>query len=232
MPRETQMKSLPQVSMLLAVGGVLAAVQAPQLPPPFQTESVNNGPVVVARPEGVPLKLPQGFKIEVAAEGFEVPRFMLRGPSGEILLSDSAREGAGAVYVLDGPDRQGRIAQKTKIIEKLNRPYGLALWKDYLYVGEPESVKRYKYDAKARTVAGPGEEVVSLKGQGSGHWTRTVLFDRKGEKMDLTVGSGSNGDAGEDPRRAAIHRFNPDGSGPEIVASGMRNVVDLRCAPA
>ena len=93
------MKSLPQVSMLLAVGGVLAAVQAPQLPPPFHSESVNNGPVVIARPEGVQLKLPPGFKIEVAAEGFEVPRFMLRGPSGEILLSDSAREGAGAVVV-------------------------------------------------------------------------------------------------------------------------------------
>src|SRR6266508_526229 len=199
MPRETQMKSLLQVSMLLAVGGVLAAVQAPQLPPPFHTESVNNGPVVIARPEGVQLKLPQGFKIEVAAEGFEVPRFMLRGPSGEILLSDSAREGAGAVYVLNGPDREGRFDQKTKIVEKLNRPYGLALWKDYLYVAE------------ARKVAGPGEEVVSLKGQGQGHWTRTVLFDGKGEKMYVTVGSGSNVDAGEEPRRAAINRFNPDG---------------------
>ncbi len=225
------MKSLLQVSMLLAVGGVLAAVQAPQLPPPFHTESVNNGPVVIARPEGVQLKLPQGFKIEVAAEGFEVPRFMLRGPSGEILLSDSAREGAGAVYALNGPDREGRFDQKTKIIEKLNRPYGLALWKDYLYVGEPESVKRYKYDAKARKVAGPGEEVVSLKGQGQGHWTRTVLFDGKGEKMYVTVGSGSNVDAGEEPRRAAINRFNPDGTGHEILASGMRNVIGLRFLP-
>src|SRR6266571_3513532 len=203
MPRETQMKSLLQVSMLLAVGGVLAAVQAPQLPPPFHTESVNNGPVVIARPEGVQLKLPQGFKIE----------------------------GAGAVYVLNGPDREGRFDQKTKIIEKLNRPYGLALWKDYLYVGEPESVKRYQYDAKARKVAGPGEEVVSLKGQGQGHWTRTVLFDGKGEKMYVTVGSGSNVDAGEEPRRAAINRFNPDGTGHEILASGMRNVIGLRFLP-
>ena len=92
-------------------------------------------------------------------------------------------------------------------------------------------MKRFKYDAKARTVAGPGEEVVSLKGQGSGHWTRTVLFDRKGEKMYVTVGSGSNVDAGEDPRRATILRFNPDGSGQEIVASGMRNVIGLRLLP-
>jgi glucose/arabinose dehydrogenase len=92
-------------------------------------------------------------------------------------------------------------------------------------------VKRYKYDAKARKVTGPGEEVVSLKGFGKGHWTRTVLFDRKAEKMYVTVGSGSNVDAGEDSRRAAINRFNPDGSGQEIVASGMRNVIGLRFLP-
>lgn len=225
------MKTLFRISMLLAMGGAAAAVEAPQLPPPFQTESVNNGPVIIPRPEGAQLKLPPGFKIEVAAEGFEVPRFMLRAPGGEILLSDAAQDGAGVVYVLEGPNREGRIDQKRKIIEKLNRPYGLALWKDYLYVGEPESVTRFKYDGKARTVTGAGEEVVSLKGQGKGHWTRTVLFDSKGEKMYVTVGSGSNVDAGEDPRRAAIHRFNPDGSGPEIVASGMRNVIGLRFLP-
>ena len=167
----------------------------------------------------------------MAAEGFEIPRFMVQGPGGEILLSDSARDGAGAVYALAGPDRDGRFDQKTKLIEGLNRPYGLALWKDYLYVGEPESVKRYKYDSKTRKVAGPGEEVVSLKGFGKGHWTRTVLFDRKAEKMYVTVGSGSNVDAGEDSRRAAINRFNPDGSGDEIVASGLRNVIGLRLLP-
>ena len=165
------MKKLLQFSMLLALGGAGAAAQAPQLPPPFHSESVNNGPVVIARPEGVQLKLPPGFKIQAVAEGFEIPRFMVQGPGGEILLSDSARDGAGAVYALSGPDRDGRFGEKTKLIEGLHRPYGLALWKDYLYVGEPESVKRYKYDSKTRKVAGPGEEVVSLKGFGKGHWT-------------------------------------------------------------
>jgi glucose/arabinose dehydrogenase len=81
------------------------------------------------------------------------------------------------------------------------------------------------------TASSPGEEVVSLKGFDKGHWTRTVLFDRKGEKMYLTVGSGSNVDAGEDSRRAAIHRYNPDGSGDEILASGTRNVIGLRWYP-
>jgi glucose/arabinose dehydrogenase len=77
----------------------------------------------------------------------------------------------------------------------------------------------------------PGAEVVSLAGFEKGHWTRTVLFDRKAEKMYLAVGSGSNVDAGEDPRRAAINRYNPDGSGHEIFASGTRNPIGLRWFP-
>jgi glucose/arabinose dehydrogenase len=125
--------------------------------------------------------------------------------------------------VLEGKERK-------KLISGLDRPFGLALWHEYLYVGEPTSIKRYKYDSKTRT-AGPGQEVVSLAGFTGGHWTRTILFDREGKKMYVTVGSGSNVDTGEDPRRAAINRYNPDGTGHEIFASGMRNVIGLRWYP-
>src|SRR5207247_7205394 len=128
-------------------------------------------------------------------------------------------------------DSHGKIDAKTKIIEGRDRPYGLALWKDDLYVAETTSLKRYKYDAKAMKVTTPREEIVPMKNFSKGHWTRTVLFDRKGEKMYLTVGSGSNVDAGEDPMRAAIHRFNPDGTGHETFVSGTRNPIGLRWYP-
>ena len=72
---------------------------------------------------------------------------------------------------------------------------------------------------------------MSLKNFGTGHWTRSILFDAKGEKFYLTVGSGSNVDAGEDPMRAAVHRYNADGSGHETFVSGTRNVVGLTFYP-
>ena len=216
---------------LLALATSALAQAPPALPPPFATESASNGPVVIAQPQDVQLRLPPGFKIEVAAEGFQMPRFMLLGASQEVLLSDAAKDGAGAVYVLRDRDHDGKIDEKTKIIEGLTRPYGLALLKDYLYVGEPESVKRWKYDAQSLKVVGPAETVVSLQGMTGGHWTRTLLFDRKGEKLNVTVGSGSNVDAGDDPRRAAVNRYNPDGTGHEIVATGLRNVIGLRYYP-
>src|SRR5204863_8048172 len=102
-----------------------------------------------------------------------------------------SRDNGGSVYVLRDKNADGKIDEKTKIIDGLDRPYGLALWKDYLYVAETTSLKRYKYDATAMKATSPGQEVVSLKNFDKGHWTRTVLFDRKGEKMFLTVGSGS-----------------------------------------
>ncbi len=217
-------------TLLLLVAGVASAqVQqhADKLPPPFATDSANNRPHVVARPAGAQLHLPPGFAIEEYATGFDTPRYMLTGPSGEILLSDSS---AGIVYVLVDKNKSYKSPVRKPILEGLNRPYGLALWKDYLYVGEQTSIKRYKYDAKNMT-ASAGQEIASLKDFERGHWTRSLLFDGKGEKLYVGVGSGSNVDTGEDPMRAAINRFNPDGSGHEIYASGTRNPIGLHWYP-
>jgi glucose/arabinose dehydrogenase len=204
-------------------------VKNPKLPEPYHTASASNRPQVISRPDGAQLNLPAGFNIDVYAEGFERPRFMLEGPSKEILLSDSNAN--GSVYVLQDGDKDFKAEWKKKIIEGLDRPYGLALWKDFLYVAETTSLKRYKYDAKNLKVDGKGEELVSLKSFDKGHWTRSILFDAKGGKIYLTVGSGSNVDAGEDPMRAAIHCYNPDGTGHEVVAEGVRNVIGLRWYP-
>src|SRR5919204_3827039 len=221
-------------AVLALAAAALVAQTIQKLPAPYATPSADNGPEVIPQPNGARVQVPAGFTVEVAADGFNTPRFMLLGPGNEIIMSDSARGmmgGAGGVYVLRDTNGDGKIDQKSKIIDGLDRPYGLALWKEYLYVAEPTSLKRYKYDAKAMKITSPGQEIVSLKGFGSGHWTRTILFDQKGEKFYLTVGSGSNVDAGEDPMRAAVHRYNPDGSGHETFVSGTRNVIGLRWYP-
>jgi glucose/arabinose dehydrogenase len=216
---------------ILAAGVAAFYAADVKLPPPYATPSANNGPHAIARPAGAELHVPAGFSVDVYAENFARPRYMLPGPSGELLLSDAAEGTEGTVYVMPLTKSDGYQAHdRKKLITGLDRPYGLALWHEYLYVGEPESIKRYKYDAKAMT-AGPGEEVISLKGFGHGHWTRSLLFDREGQKLYVGVGSGSNVSVGEDPRRAAINRYNPDGSGHEIFASGTRNPIGLHWNP-
>lgn len=227
------MRKPPILVAALALASAFAAysqlAKSKQLPPPFATPSSNNRPQVVDKPEGAELTVPAGFKIEEVASGFERPRMMIHGPGGEILLSDSIA--GGAVYLLLDKDKDGKYEDRKAIIEKLDRPFGMAFWKDYLYVAETTSLKRYKYDRKAMAVTGSGEELVNMKAYGTGHWTRAVIFDPKGEKMYLTVGSQSNVDSGEPKDRAAIHRYNPDGSGHEFIAEGTRNPTSIHFYP-
>jgi glucose/arabinose dehydrogenase len=224
------MRAFTFLSCVAALGLPAASGQAPNLPAPYHSPSASNAPRVIERPDGARLQVPAGFDIQPFASGFERPRYMICGAAGEILLSDSTK--GGGVYSLTDRNKDGKISddEKRKIVSGLDRPFGLALWKNYLYIAEATSVKRYKYDSR-QPALGPGEEVVSLKDAGSGHWTRTILFDRKGEKFYLSVGSQSNVSPGEPEIRATITRYNPDGSGREFIATGTRNPIGMALYP-
>jgi glucose/arabinose dehydrogenase len=223
------MKRRELLTALLPAGAALAAERIPvKLPPPFHTPSASNRPRVIPRPNGAQLQLPDGFEINEYAAGFERPRFMVMGPSGELLLSDSVA--GGKVHILLDKNKDYKAEDRKVLLEGLDRPYGMAFWKDYLYVCETTSVKRYKYD-KAGMSVGKGEEVVAMKEFNRGHWTRSILFNRAGTKFYLGIGSESNVSPGEPEHRAAINRFNPDGSGREIFASGTRNPIGMHWYP-
>lgn len=111
----------------------------------------------------------------------------------------------------------------------LAAPFGLAFHGDYLYVGTPGALIRYKYATGDLKAQGEPEKLLDLPT--GGHSTRNVIFNRAGTKMYVAVGSQSNNNAGEDCRRAAILEFNPDGSGYRVYASGLRNPVGLAWQP-
>jgi glucose/arabinose dehydrogenase len=111
----------------------------------------------------------------------------------------------------------------------LDAPFGMAFHDGYLYVGNPGSIVRYKYTTGDMKAQGEPERLLTLPT--GGHSTRNLLFNRAGTKLYVSVGSGSNNEAGEDCRRAAILEFNPDGSGYRIFASGIRNPVGLALQP-
>jgi len=214
--------------LVLFVFAGCAAAAPPPLPDPYHSPSASNAPTVIARPENAQLRLPAGFSIKEYASGFERPRYMIQLPSGVVLLSDSARK--GTVYALFDKNKDGVSEDRKPLLEGLDRPFGLALWKDYLYVAETTSVKRYKLNTSSLEI-GQGEEVVSMKEFGSGHWTRTIRFSPDGSKFYLSIGSASNVSPGEPEMRAAILRFNPDGTGKEFVARGTRNPIGLDFEP-
>jgi len=112
----------------------------------------------------------------------------------------------------------------------INQPQGMAFQNGYLYVANTNSVVRYKYTNGDTTAQGMPEKVVDLIGGGNHAW-RNIIFNAAGTKMYVSVGSGSNNDAGEDCRRAAILEFNPDGTGGRIFASGIRNPEGMAWQP-
>jgi glucose/arabinose dehydrogenase len=117
------------------------------------------------------------------------------------------------------------------LLEGLDIPSSVVLHEvdgqEFLYVGQQTSVTRYPYEADAPV---GDEETVVADLPAGGHVTRTVLFGADG-MLYLSVGSSCNICDEEDEIRATVARYQPDGSGFEIVARGLRNAVGLAVQP-
>jgi glucose/arabinose dehydrogenase len=207
--------------LLLSLALYTHAAENPKLPPPFHTPSATNGAKVVPQPAGKNLQVPEGFTVELFAEGLQKPRFLLALRSGAVLVSDSVAKG-GIVALM--PDKSKRT-----LLTNLDRPSAIAMHKGFLYVAEATAIQRYKFNAKSLTI-GPAEKIIPLDNYGKGHWTRSLAFDKNGT-LYVGVGSGSNVDAGDPPDRAVVSTYSLDGKNRQTVAGGIRNPVGIHIHP-
>ena len=170
------------------------------------------------------LLAPAGMSVSVIASGLKAPRFMAFDNAGNLLVADM---GAGAIYRYTLLDPG--TAPPPPLLKGLDGPSNVALWGGYLYVGETTAVSRYSYEPATGEI-GSREAIVANLPSG-GHSTRTITFGPD-DSMYVSVGSSCNICEESDPRRAAILRFNPDGSGYERFAWGLRNAVGLAIQPS
>ena len=171
------------------------------------------------------LRLPAGFEIRIFARGLSGPRFMTVGPDGMIYVS---MPGAGSVARLRDPG-YGQPARIERVIQGLDRAHGLAFYEGNLYVAGTQKIWRVdRFSADGSL--GAATPIVSGLPDSGGHSTRTILFGADG-KLYVSIGSSCNVCKEKDPRRAAIVRYNPDGSGEEIFATGLRNSVGIAWHP-
>ena len=233
---------LAGLSALTAAGLALTAVVAAQGPTPrtytFSTrqlatpsEQKPNPPKLVPRPEGASLTLPAGFTAtQIAAGGFKRPRTAAQAPNGDLVIVDS---GAGALWFLRDANANGTIedGERHEFATGLKQPFGIAFQKGALYVANTDAVVRFPYAAGDLKATAAPTTITALPSGPAGHWTRTLAFTPDGRQFYVTVGSTHNIDPDPDPLRATVLRFNADGTGREVISTGVRNGVGLAVHP-
>ncbi len=174
------------------------------------------------------IKLPPGFSINTYAGGIDNARFLLFTEAGDLLVS-APRDGRVVLLRRDA-NGDGVADGQQVLLDHLYQPHGLAYRDGWLYVAETNAVGRVRFDPATGSVSGNFDRIIiGLPDDGS-HWTRTVHIGPD-EELYVSVGSSCNVCIESDPRRAAILRFNLDGSGGEVYANGLRNSVDFDWQP-
>src|SRR6266513_2938990 len=209
----------------LAVAVCPAAAQqtpaTPQAPPPWaqgRPEAAIEANLAPIAPPPVPtaadklpiakLKAPKGFKIEVYASGLANARSLREGDRGTVFVS--SRE------------------VKT-LYSGLYRPNGLAFANGTLYIAELAKIS--KVEQIEDNLDNPPKPVVIYddlhKDEAHGWKFLTIGPD---QKLYFNVGAPCN-ICMPSPAHAQLRRINLDGSNPEVVARGVRQVVGMDWHP-
>ena len=222
--------------------GTVRKITVSDLPQPYASKSVDNGPDLVPRPpDAWPQALP-GFKVEQYATRLQNPREIRTAPNGDLFVAESE---PGRVLLFHGIGPDGRAGSMSVFATGLTLPFGIAFYPPgsdpkYVYVANTDSVVRFPYQNGDQKARGAAEIVVKqLPGfgrlRGGGHWTRDLAFSPDGKKLFISVGSRSNvNDSDNNPaeyHRANILQTNPDGSGLRVYAWGIRNPVGITINP-
>ncbi len=168
---------------------------------------------------GHTLYVPSGFTVNLFAEGLDGARSLALGPDGAVFVTLT---GDGEIVRLVDTDGDGVADTRSTVLSGLSYPFGLAFRGDTMYFAEETAVQRL--DPGATT---PVTLVSNLPS--GGHVTRTIAF---GPDNLLYVAIGSSCNVCDDALpRAAVTRYNLDGSNPHTFATGLRNSVGMAFHP-
>jgi uncharacterized protein (TIGR03437 family) len=178
------------------------------------------------------LTVPPGFQISVWAR-LPGARFLVVAPNGDVFVSQSAQS---QITILR-PDPSGGSPASFVYATGLNSPQGMAFSTvngvTWLYLGEASQIDRYVYNT-GDTTAPVSRQVLAMNLPYSGSHPLKDVAIGPDQSVYYGFGSSSNidtGDATSDPVRAAVYKMNPDGSGPQLFASGLRNPEGLAFLP-
>ena len=234
------MAAAPAASSASAPAATPAAASAPKVAAPPQmweqgrTAAMATSPLApvagknIATPAAdIPLadyKVPAGFKVELWASGVPGARAMVRGDEGKIYIGT---RGLGRVYeVTDtGPTRTSRV-----VIDKLNQPSGVEFGNGSLIVMAIDKVLRFDGIGHNPNVA-PADMTAAFNLPKEQHHNWKYLRFGPDGKLYVPFGAPCNICELPGPEYAQIRRYNIDGTGMEVMATGVRNSVGFDFHP-
>ena len=180
-----------------------------------------------ASAQGLPLeriKLPPGFEISVFADGVAQARSLALG-KGNVLFVGTRADRVYAVRY-----REAKATQIITLASDLRMPNGVALRDGALYVAEVNRILRFD-DIEAQLGPRPKPAVVTDRyPRETHHGWKFIRFGPDG-RLYVPVGAPCNVCDPDPARYALISRIQPDGSGYEVFARGVRNSVGFDWDP-
>ena len=124
--------------------GTVRRITVADLPEPYATESVDNGPRLIPRPAGASPRAFPGFSVTEYATGLVNPRLVRTAPNGDLFVVESE---PGRIRALRGVDAHGGVQKMEIYSTGLTQPFGIAFYPPgpnptYLYVANTDSVVR------------------------------------------------------------------------------------------
>ncbi|HHP7245659.1 MAG TPA: PQQ-dependent sugar dehydrogenase [Elainellaceae cyanobacterium] len=207
-------------------------ISVSDLPEPYSSQSASKSPNVVPVPQNPTLNVPEGFTVNVFADGLDRPRWLALTPSGDVLVTETRQN---RIRLLKDTNGDGVADVKDQFAgpeNGLDIPFGMAFTDNFFFLGNTSAVLRFPYSQGQDQLTGRGEPIADLPGGGyRQHWTRNVLVSPDGQQLYVSIGSRSNVDREPLPR-ASVQRMNLDGSNMETFAYGLRNPVGLDFHPS
>ncbi len=177
------------------------------------------------------IQLPPGFKIDLVAD---IPgaRSMAMAEDGTLFVGTRGKK--DKVYAVRF-NKEGRADKAWVIAEGLNMPNGVAYRDGALYVAEVERILKFPKILSRLDKPGKPEVVFDKFPSDSHHGWKYIAFGPDG-KLYVPVGAPCNicdtdNEAGKKGKYMRLFRMNPDGSGFEEFASGIRNTVGFAWHP-
>jgi glucose/arabinose dehydrogenase len=186
------------------------------------------------------LKIPASYKIAIAAEGLNRPRFFAKSPDGRLFVTDmfdKSDNKQGSICILENWNNTlKRFDKMTTYMKGLHNPNQVGFYminnQWFIFIAETHQLTYYKYNFADNRPTGTATVIATFPDYGLSykyggwHLTRSIAFHNN--KIYVSIGSSCDACIEKEEIRATIMEMDPDGSNKKYYARGLRNAVGIK----